>query len=94
MLLPVYCWYKSSSALLLNGGTNTVIKVEDLFNRDSNREHSICSVAGFFKSEEKIPIIGLLIYFQTESATVILQKDPPLSVYIDPMLQLSNLEKN
>lgn len=72
-MLPAYCCCKVTSApLLLNGGTNTVVKVEDLFNKDSRREQSICSVGGFSKSEN-IAMIGLLMNFHTESATVILQ---------------------
>jgi len=70
---PAYCCCRVSSVALANDGTNTVIRVDDLFNRDSSREQSICSVAGFSRSE-KIAIIGLLINFHTESATVILQQ--------------------
>lgn len=76
ILIPAYCCCKVTTvaALLLNGGTNTVVKVEDLFNKDSRREQSICSVGGFSKSEN-IAIIGLLINFHTESAPVILQQE-------------------
>jgi len=73
MNAPAYCCCRISSVALANDGTNTVIRVDDLFNRDSSREQSICSVAGFSRSE-KIAIIGLLINFHTESATVILQQ--------------------
>lgn len=73
-MLPAYCCCKITSDVPLNGGTNTVVKVEDLFNKDSRREQSICSVGGFSKSEN-IAIIGLLINFHTESATVILQQE-------------------
>ena len=72
-MLPVNCCCTVISAVpLLNGGTSTVVKVEDLFNKDSRREQSICSVGGFSKSEN-IAIIGLLMNFHTESDTVMLQ---------------------
>jgi len=73
-MLPAYCCSRVTFAVPLNGGTNTVVKVEDLFNKDSRREQSICSVGGFSKSEN-IAIIGLLINFQTESATLILRQE-------------------
>lgn len=73
-MLPAYWCCKVISDVPLNGGTNTVVKVEDLFNKDSRREQSICSVGGLSKSEN-IAIIGLLINLHTESATVILRQE-------------------
>lgn len=69
-ILPVYCCRVSFVVSLLNGGINTDIKVEDLFNKDSKREQSICSVTGFPRSE-KIAIIGRLINCRNDSAAIL-----------------------
>lgn len=56
---------------LLKGGIKTVVRVAELLIIDSNKEQSICLAVAFFKSEN-IAIIGLLMNFHTESATVTL----------------------
>lgn len=69
-ILPAYCCRVSFVVSLLNGGISTGIKVEDLFNKDSKREQSICSVTGFSRSE-KIAIIGRLINCRNDSTAIL-----------------------
>lgn len=70
-MLPAYCCKVSFVVQLLHGGINIGIKVEDLFNKDSKREQSICSVVGFSRFSEKIAIIGRLISCRNDSTAIL-----------------------